>query len=444
MEPSIKTFKSSYFAKKLDTLHKSHNLGNRFLNINDSVTYDDMILWQDVPRFQISEIFLLSNENYVYGFKIIYYNPLTNNYYAGADYKVDGIPLKIRHALQKKSIKLAEDDYLVEIKVRSGAVIDFLKFQTKKGLILEGGGSGGGEFVKKSKSDKDYYFSNFGGTLDVNSGCLNAIHFEEIPFQTVDIKVKGNIDFQTFRRILKMVVEYLPLQDSVKIFTLNSHLYLLRRDPHCFRCLTELVLKSLNNQHRRYIKNLAAKEEMYDDEAFAYATSLIKKTSNKIKNAYGQFGWENWNKTGEGFAIETFLTQPYRTHCFAGTHYNSEVSIELLINEIFEQEFIKELITGNNVIFAGGCIARRPDCPSKGFIQFEVFESGGEIIFKEKKKKKELLPEYQIMVIRYQAEKGKIPHKVKLTFGGHDLKSWAGNYGPRFSGLFIRGYKANF
>ena len=48
------------------------------------------------------------------------------------------------------------------------------------------------------------------------------------------------------------------------------------------------------------------------------------------------------------------------------------------------------------------------------------------------------------MVIRYQAEKGKIPHKVKLTFGGHDLKSWAGNYGPRFSGLFIRGYKANF
>ena len=103
MEPSIKTFKSSYFAKKLDTLHKSHNLGNRFLNINDSVTYDDMILWQDVPRFQISEIFLLSNENYVYGFKIIYYNPLTNNYYSGADYKVDGIPLKIRHALQKKS-----------------------------------------------------------------------------------------------------------------------------------------------------------------------------------------------------------------------------------------------------------------------------------------------------------------------------------------------------
>lgn len=444
MEPSYKTFKNSYFVKKQDTLHKSHNLGNRFLNINDSVTYDDMILWKEVPRFQISEIFLYSTDKFVYGFKIIYYNPSTKDYFSGADYKVDGIQLKPKHALQTKSIKLAEDDYLVEVKVRSGAVIDFLRFQTKKGLILEGGGPGGGEFVKKSKGYKDYYFSNFGGTLDVNEGCLKAIHFEEIPFHTIDVKVKGNIDFQSFRRILRMVVEYLPLTDSVKIFTLNSHLYILRRDPLCFRCLTESVLKSLNNQHRRYIKNLAEKEGMEEDEDFAYAISLIKMTSNKIENAYGQLGWKNWDQSNEGFAIETFLTQPYRTHCFAGTHFEDEVSTELLIKDSFDQEFIKELMNGKNVIYAGGFIARRPDCPSKGFIIFEVFGSDGQKIFEQKKMKENLLPEYRLMAIRYQVEKGKIPHKVRLTFGGVDSKCWAGNYGPRFSGLFIRGYKVNF
>ena len=448
LEKPIEKYENSYFSKKPNTLHKSFNLGNRILNANQIVLFDDAILFQKVPNFHLFEIFLYSDEKYVYGFKFIYYDPETKKYFAGADLKMD-VSDKTKEIIPK-SIKLNEDDCVVEITVRNGVIVDFIKFLTKKGLILEGGNPNGGEFVRTVKSQNDHYFSNFGGSLDTSWRCLKTINFEEIALKQSNIKCQGKISFQTYRLVLRMIVNYLPFNDSVNIFLLNSHLYSLRRDPLCFRYLTESALKSLNNQHRMYIKNILDKEIQkendgyIEDDSFKYATSLIRMTSNKIKNAYGQLGWQHWQKSNNGFKIETSSTQPYRTHCFVGTHYMSKVFQEFVLNEIFNEEFIQGLYKGTKVIFAGGYIARRSDCPSCGFIELEIFNESGEAIFTEKRKKENLIPEYEMICIRYQVENGKIPHKLKFTFGGHDLKGWVGNYGPRFSGLFIRGYEAQF
>ena len=241
-----------------------------------------------------------------------------------------------------------------------------------------------------------------------------------------------------------MIVNYLSFKDSVKIFLLNRHLYTLRKDPLCFRYLTESALKSLNNQNRTYIKNIFNKNELQimNDDSFKYATSLIRMTSNKIKNAYGQLGWKDWQKPNDGFAIATDLTQSYRTHCFVGILY---MSTEFVLNEKFDEEFMQGLIKGTKVILAGGNIASIVECPSFGFIELVIFDEKGEVIFTEKINKENPIPEYQIVYIRYQVENGKIPQKLKFTCGGNDLKGWGGpTYGLRFSGLFIRGYEAKF
>ena len=149
-------------------------------------------------------------------------------------------------------------------------------------------------------------------------------------------------------------------------------------------------------------------------------------------------------KKNGGFVVETFLTQPYRTHCFAGTYYESEVYNEFLVNELFDGEFIEGFLKGHYIILAGGYIARRFDCGSKGYINLKVYNEAGEIIFGTNVEKNQLNTNYETICIKYKFEKVKIPHKFKFCFGGIDLKFWAGNYGPRFSGLFIRGYKASY
>ena len=448
LENPIETYENSYFSRKSDILHKSFNLGNRLPNPRHMVSFDDATLFRGVPNLQVSEIFLYSNQISIFGFKVIYYNPETKKYYAGADFKVDA-SYKIEYIIPK-SIKLNEDDCVVEITVRNGDVVDYIKFQTKKGLILEEGNPNGGDFVKTVRSQNDHYFSNFGGSLHTIWGCLLAIHFEEITLKQPSIKCQGKINFQTYRLVLRMIVNYLSFKDCVKIFLLNSHLYTLRSDPLCFRYLTESALKSLNNQHRTYIKNILNKKIQMEedgqmkDDSFKYAISLIRMTSNKIKNAYGQLEWQDWQKSNNGFAIETALTQSYRTHCFAGNLSMSEVFQEFVLNKIFDEEFMQGLIKGTKVILAGGNLARRCECPSFGFIELVIFDEKREVIFTEKINKENMIPEYQTVYIRYQVENGKIPQKLKFTFGGRDMEEWKGNYGPRFSGLFIRGYEAKF
>ena len=171
LENPIETHENSYFSRKSDPLHKSFNLGIRILNPSHIESFDDAILFRAVTNLQVSEIFMYSNQKFCFGFKVIYYNPETNQYYAGADFKIDESD-KTKHYCQndkkdiiQKSIKLNEDDCVVEITVRNSAVVDYLKFLTKKGLILEGGNPNGGDFVKTVRSQNDHYFSNFGGSL---------------------------------------------------------------------------------------------------------------------------------------------------------------------------------------------------------------------------------------------------------------------------------------
>ena len=185
-------------------------------------------------------------------------------------------------------------------------------------------------------------------------------------------------------------------------------------------------------------------EDIQNDESFKYVRSVLDFTKNKLKNPYGADGFNNWIQIQEGFNIENISTQPYRSHCFAGTYYNSELCTEHDIRELFDEEFCEGLFKGNNLIVVGGFVARRPDCGSTGYIDLKVFSEAGETIFNYRIDKPELDVQYDIIYIKYCVEKDKIPHKLRFSFGGKDAKYWAGNYGPRFSGMFIRGYKKSY
>lgn len=442
----ITIYPNSRFSKTPNSVYKTFNLGNR-IPCDKVISFDDAILFKEVPNFQLFEILLYSNQKYVYGFKFVYFNPETKQYLSGVDLRTNDSDTP--KDIIPKSIKFNENDCVVEITVRNGMIIDFIRFRTKKGLILEGGNPTGGEFVKTVKSRKDHYFSNFGGSIETSWRCLKTINFEEINLKQL-IKCQTKISFQTYRHVLRLIVNYLPFKDSVKIFLLNSHLHSLRRDPLCFKSLTESVLKSLNNQHRMYIKDILEKELQMaedgqtEDESFKYAMSLIRMTSNKIKNAYGDLGLQGWQMTGS-YVTESKATQPYRTHCFAGSRYMSTIFQDLVLNEIFDEEFIEGFNKGTKVIFAGGNIARTTECPAVGFIQLQVFNESGEEIFNDKINKENLIPEYELICIRYKVEEGKIPYKLKFTAGGYDRKTWSGDYyGPKFSGLFVRGYDSDF
>ena len=437
MEPSYIIFDNKLFKTNRDSIFKSHNIGNRFSYIDKTLSYDDIMIYKKVPDFKVSEITLYFNPNsFVYGFQVIYHNFETNEFFAGADYKLD----KQNELLSKKTIKLDEDDYLISISGKTGSLVDNLRFETKKGKILEGGGPNGSSFEYKTK--EGYYFSKFGGTISENDGILIVLSFEEM---CVDKQKKNEIiNFAPFRKIFKLVCEYLCLFDQTKIFMLNSHLFSLRKDPYVLSNITINAIKSVNNQHRRYVKEILSKTNIENDESYNYIISTLNFTSNKIKNPYGAYGLKYWIETKKGFLAEDFITQPYRTHCFAGTYFDSELEIEGVIKEFFNEEFYQGLVKGVNVIIAGGFIARRSDCPSRGYVRLTIYDENNSIIFKKKEKRMELKVPYQLIMVKYLFEKEKIPYKLKFSFGGKDLKFWAGNYGPRFSGLFLRGYKKSF
>lgn len=440
MEPSYKTLDLKNFATGRPTLHKSHNVGNRYLNIDKSVTYDDLILYKSVPSFKIHKISIISDDAYVYGIQTIYLNEKTQETYSGAI-----VSSNLPQDCQIKTLTIDEDDYICKISGLSGAVIDNLCFETRKGKILQGGGSGGDSFVVTAKND--YYFSNFGSTLSSSDHRLMALHFEEIPIHKIESTFINEIrNFKNFRKIFKLCSEFLSLRDLIQIFSVNSHFYSLRFDPFYVYSMAMQIIKSMNNQHRVYLKNLMNDERVKNNEEFNTIRKILAFTSNKIKNPYGCLGFEGWEKIKQGFAIETFMTQPYRTHCFAGTYFLSVLSVDFIFKEAFDEDFIKEFLKGNNLIVAGGMIARRPDCPSEGFVELKAFAENDEVIFEKKQKYEELKNDYQLISVKYYYDdkKDKIPFKLTFSFGGADQKFWAGNYGPRFSGLFVRGYKKEF
>jgi len=143
--------------------------------------------------------------------------------------------------------------------------------------------------------------------------------------------------------------------------------------------------------------------------------------------------------------IEDFFCQKHRKHCFASSHYWKPIHYVVKYEDLpVESRAMFE--KGAAVLKIGAYIAKRWDCPSQGYFVGEIKDVERNVVYGKKvEKKNEDLPlvhhtsntSYVFMVIEYWYEEKKID-SIVVTIAGKDEKAWAGNYGARFSGVFVR------
>ena len=165
-------------------------------------------------------------------------------------------------------------------------------------------------------------------------------------------------------------------------------------------------------------------------ESISQIPAVFKYATNLIKNPYGKYGYDGWDKgnRGQGWNIESSLTYNNFPSCFASSYEWGSLSITIELPKY----------SSKRKLFVGSPVARRRDCGSTAKLEVQIKDSNEQM----KKHNIEVIPnfhegnKYELMSICIDLEEDDL--LAKVIFSGKDHNWWSGYYGARFGYCFAK------
>ncbi len=310
-------------------------------------------------------------------------------------------------------------------------------FTTNKGNRFSLGGEGGGDF--SFKAPEDFNISCFGGTC---GDCENSLTTLTCDIQEIPGMRKNNFTLLnlSWKPIIRALMDYLDVQDFSRLFLLNREFSKLRFDTYIMRTFAKKLIYTVNNQNRRYTK-LVIENSPYNDTFKSEILKLMEISKNRVKNPYGVHEFKEWTITqqgGNGWQIQNGFCQKFRKSCFVTSYAICSMEIRKTFEEIFNKDELQGILDGRYILACGGFMGQN-GFGGEGSLSITVYSKDDQKIFTRTKSKNQPRMEYDKLSMVYRFDDSKeLPHRFVFEVRGKDTCFWAGHYGARFSGLFIR------
>jgi hypothetical protein len=244
----------------------------------------------------------------------------------------------------------------------------------------------------------------------------------------------------SWKPIIRSLIDYLDVQDFSRLFLLNREFSKLRSDGYILGSFAKRLIYTVNNQNRRYTK-LIIDNQHYTDTFRGELLNLLEISKNKVKDPYGALNFQDWTITlqgGNGWQIQNGYTQKFRDSCFVTSYGLCAFEITKTFEETFTKEEIEGIINGRYIMACGGFIGQN-GFGGEGSVTLSVFSKENQKIFTCTKSKNQPRMEYDKLAMIYRFDEAKpLPHRFVFDIRGKDTCYWAGHYGARFSGIFLR------
>jgi hypothetical protein len=217
---------------------------------------------------------------------------------------------------------------------------------------------------------------------------------------------------------------------------------------------TRLVISNGQKSIRNWFKGFFLKkvENVIKPVTMAKVQKILENTQNHIKNSSVAKGFDEWNVIENGGVIveeiDHALPSPRKKKqkAFSGSYAKSKLMQSVAAADM---QVLKET-NFKCQILAGAYINARPDCGSYAKVTLQAINDMDEVI-------KELNNEYQDLLFpfngvhtyKYSVLKIDDPEiiskavKFNLFLETHDNRGWAGNFGSKFTDMFIRAVPTN-
>lgn len=150
----------------------------------NGLRFDDIEFLSEMKSIKVVEVRLYENKKYVSGIQFFYdYKGqiVTPGLHCVADIELIGDESKWKdyknELIVEKMLKLDNDEYINQLEISSGVIIDKILLKTNKGKVISAGGKGGNTKVYHSKENEQ--FIGFKGSLATNNikhDVWNTIH----------------------------------------------------------------------------------------------------------------------------------------------------------------------------------------------------------------------------------------------------------------------------
>ena len=405
------------------------------INFNrKNICFDDVFLLEKNREIKVSKIEITFIPNgYVKGIQFTYKTLSDKKEIKGNNMTT----YKGKSKIQKTVFDLKDDEFIIEIFGRKGAIIDNIGFKTNLGRSLSGGGNGGGPF--SIKCIKDYYFSVFAGSCGDCDDSLSNLTVDILTLPNVIIKKE--IDFKMSTRsknVLRLAMDFLSISECMKLFLVNKEFSKLRFDHYILGNFWTRIVYAGNNQNRRYIKEFMKRindEEILND--LKTLKELLKFSKNKISDPYGKFNFKGWLVEGD-WNVDKSMTQRFRNSCFTTSYTRSSLLFKEELTKLFDNEQIRLLNEGLNHILVGSFFGSGWNKTEASF-KCRIYDKQDKILFENHYYKNyDDTCEHEHITFKYKNIKGSIAYRIELIIEGRDNKFWGGYFGPSISGTYIR------
>lgn len=280
-------------------------------------------------------------------------------------------------------------------------------------------------------------------------------------------KSKKNLDPAVSIKLLQYLIEFhlefLTLKDICNLFLTNRSIYKMQTSfPFLVSIGRRCVDPNLpeNSSLRKYFKKMLLKSKGDASTRTVLQTKILREletklvlSRNAIFNSSGKYDFDGWKITANGgnkWKIEDFFTHGQKKTCFVTSYATCTMNYIVPIEKFLTQQVTVEDLMQRAKFKAGCYIARRWDCRAHGEASFTVYDKEENQIFHERVfMSSEQLPggtgsfaPYMKIEICFKPDKDKAKSikYLKLELSGQDDQFWAGHYGARFSGAYIRCY----
>lgn len=277
---------------------------------------------------------------------------------------------------------------------------------------------------------------------------------------------------QGLLNIFRDVFPYLELYDLAVISTLNkSFINSLSQHPVVLIYMLRKYYLNDPNPHpnkRKYFKSLVCKVDIEALNCAELERTIILNAMNRIvissnlirppqiKNMkphrppteFTSIGWNITKNGGDGWLVEKGGMK-YRNYELSTSYRECEMIYSVSFND-FGKEFMTAFLDNKAVIKAGCFMSRRWDCEGRGGCDLLVSTKNGAIVLQTRRLKssQELIPFKYVPVVlevKYDDIKEYLISELylHLKIYGKDDRFWAGHYGSKFYGMYIRGDYVN-
>lgn len=422
-------------------------------NLQTLKTYTDDAITLSLNRaYQIHSLIIYQDENpYIQGISVTYIHSVKKKQYTSSLF------ISNKNCTSKK-LELREDEFITRIFGKKGSLIDSLGFETNLGQICEAGGQGGEPF--SWECPQGFHCWTFAGGMNNDRLVYLGFHIEAIPKGAPgDIPAtfsNDNITQERFRKVFYMISDFLSIPDHFNLFMTSKYFAEFKDDGEMMSKLAWRVIyypiscEKFGRPRiiRHFLKKIVKRgENYYWSKPLAH---LIQVSKNYIKNSSGSRGFEGWqiiSNAGDNWKVDNFLTEPEKKTVFVSSYGVCSMIYNVDLTTPDEKSKIDEWCLGKSYFVAGVLISRRWDCPAKGGLKVIIEFNDGktkELISQMEDLPYVGIPEKSWVHLYHIIDKelfevgSAAPKRIGVFLWGVDKKFWAGWYGARFSGAYLR------